>query len=114
MPETKEQVDLAEVVNSQATRIAELEYELSSYKRQVDYLQTGRPNWIGGEWYWRIAYLEGKIRRQAEAIRNIQKVGWQPTRIIKEELLSSDEPEPRHDSHRREKRRPSVLIIEGV
>lgn len=58
-------------------------------------------------------YLEGKLRRQTDAIRRIQKVGWQPTRIIKEVPLEGDEPPTRCDSHRRPKRRPSI-VIQGV
>lgn len=67
----------------------------------------------GPEWIYREMYYQGKIRRQAEAIRKIQKVGWQPEHIIREVPYPDDEhlwDEPPHHSQRRPKRRPMVVI----
>ena len=52
-----------------------MQNELRSYRNP---LHTN-PN------YWRILAMEGKIRRQSEYIRSIQKIGWQPTTLIREE-----------------------------
>lgn len=109
----KEEVDLIQLTNDQAARIAELEREVQNLRSTLN--PAPRMNEYD-PLYWRNLYLEGKVRRQAEAIRNIQKVGWQPSRIIREVPYPDDQhlwDEPPPESRRRPKRRPSVLI-EGV
>jgi hypothetical protein len=95
-----------------------LEAEVTNLKRQVHSYQhyqrhglttLNRPD------YWRIAYLEGKLRRQAEAITKMQKKGWQPQLIIRE-VPDGEHPwdAPKPQSKRRPKRRPTFLIKEEV
>lgn len=104
-----EQVDYAAVINQQSTRISELEREVTNLQHQVDAYRTGRRGYWGSPEYWRIAYLEGKVHRQASAIRQIQKVGWQPTLIIRED----GGVEEKHEAKRRPKKKP-MYIIEGI
>lgn len=107
-----EEVDLLSLVNEQARKIAELERELASFRHMQRYKKVG-----DDQLYWRNAYLESKLRRQTEAINKMQKRGWQPTLIIREVPYPDDkhlwDNEPTPESHRRAKRRPSV-VIEGT
>lgn len=117
MSDERIEVDLAEVVNTQAAKISELEREVYSLKRELNWRKGNQspPSWAN-EWTWREAYLTGKIRRQAEAIRKIQKVGWQPECIIREVPYEDDKHlwnEPRPQAQRREKRRP-LKVIQGA
>lgn len=63
------------------------------------------------------AYLMGKINRQAAVIRQLQKQGWQPKYLIKEEPYPEDmhlwEGEPdRVMSTRRIRRPPDLSLLE--
>jgi hypothetical protein len=61
-------------------------HERNALLNELKTLRGGRHDWEEHR-----CYLLGKIARQAEAIRKIQKVGWQPTVIIRE-LPFPDEP----------------------
>jgi hypothetical protein len=62
------------------------------------------------------AFLLGKIQRQAEAIRKIQKVGWQPSFIIREVPYEDDAylwlREPLVMSERRARPEPDMSLID--
>lgn len=110
---------MGKVINDLSARVAELERENAHYQRLHKHQQY-YPHPVRTtrelELEWRVLYLENKLQRQTAAIRSIQKVGWQPTRIIKEVPYPDDEhlwDEPPPQSERRPKRRPSV-IIQGV
>lgn len=109
-----DEVDFTTVVNQQAIRIAELEREINNYERVVRHLRSSKGEGaLNDELYWRNIYLEGKLRRQSAAIDKMQRKGWQPQLIIREVPYPDDKhlwDEPRPESRRREKKRPSVLI----
>lgn len=105
-----DEIDLMAVINTQAAKISELEREVGALRSELRYQSTGEPTW-GSEGYWRESYLIGKIQRQAATIRKIQKIGWQPTVIIREVpdpedayLWLSDE-QLRTDGHPKKQRR---------
>lgn len=102
-------VDYAAVINQQAARISELEREIYCLTRELSSYQRCARMGIQppDERYYRIAYLEGKLRRQAAAIDKMQRKGWQPGLIIREYEW---EPGTRPASQRREKRHPMVVL----
>lgn len=72
-------------------RVDELTAQLNDAKREISALkhELDKPQMVVKHPGWACyqphrAYLESKVRRQSEAIRKIQKVGWQPTFIIHE------------------------------
>lgn len=87
-----------------------MQLEIRNLERQVETYRSATRGYYSSPEYYRIAYLEAKLRRQAEAINSIQKHGWQPQLIIRE---PRDPDELKVMSGRRQKRRPSI-VIQGI
>lgn len=73
---------LTNTINEQARVIAELKADNASLRWDLHEVAKAKDNVNA---YLHYLNLENKIRRQANFIRQIQKVGWQPSFIIHEQ-----------------------------